>query len=424
MKRVILFPLLILILNTSLFTQTILDNPEDIKELGKANSIEYKRSLISLSEAEDDVISLFKIDDTSLSLSSANTDLSDGDWELESSVNIPIIDKLSLSGSIDQDLKGTAGVKIEPFKHSASKALLDINLRSQMVLTNTAELNSEIDAVSVVLDWMSAKRSLDLQIERVDMNDILYSDNKSRYESGNITLDELRESLITWSESRKQLLIKKQSFTLAEKNLYSILAVNRDEVDIRKFNVPELELYLNALKNDIDVSKADFLKSSSYIQSAYSVQTAKVEFENTWIYEPDISANANVSFDTDAEYDFSASINFTVSLDDFQSKERDKKLQEFNISLSEHQIGLNDVKLEFSQKLDLLESSEIDTSIIKIEYEEAQVLYSEAKLLFDTGEYSEIDLEESRIYVSQAENDLFDSLVGEYIYWMEFRKYL
>lgn len=424
MKRVILFPLLILILNTSLFTQTILDNPEDIKELGKANSIEYKRSLISLSEAEDDVISLFKIDDTSLSLSSANTDLSDGDWELESSVNIPIIDKLSLSGSIDQDLKGTAGVKIEPFKHSASKALLDINLRSQMVLTNTAELNSEIDAVSVVLDWMSAKRSLDLQLERVDMNDILYSDNKSRYESGNITLDELRESLITWSESRKQLLIKKQSFTLAEKNLYSILAVNRDEVDIRKFNVPELELYLNALKNDIDVSKADFLKSSSYIQSAYSVQTAKVEFENTWIYEPDISANANVSFDTDAEYDFSASINFTVSLDDFQSKERDKKLQEFNISLSEHQIGLNDVKLEFSQKLDLLESSEIDTSIIKIEYEEAQVLYSEAKLLFDTGEYSEIDLEESRIYVSQAENDLFDSLVGEYIYWMEFRKYL
>lgn len=424
MKRVILFPLLILILNTSLFTQTILDNPEDIKELGKANSIEYKRSLISLSEAEDDVISLFKIDDTSLSLSSANTDLSDGDWELESSVNIPIIDKLSLSGSIDQDLKGTAGVKIEPFKHSASKALLDINLRSQMVLTNTAELNSEINAVSVVLDWMSAKRSLDLQIERVDMNDILYSDNKSRYESGNITLDELRESLITWSESRKQLLIKKQSFTLAEKNLYSILAVNRDEVDIRKFNVPELELYLNALKNDIDVSKADFLKSSSYIQSAYSVQTAKVEFENTWIYEPDISANANVSFDTDAEYDFSASINFTVSLDDFQSKERDKKLQEFNISLSEHQIGLNDVKLEFSQKLDLLESSEIDTSIIKIEYEEAQVLYSEAKLLFDTGEYSEIDLEESRIYVSQAENDLFDSLVGEYIYWMEFRKYL
>ncbi len=424
MKKIFLLPLTIIIFNISLTAQSVIDNPEDIKNLGKNSSIEYKRSLIALQEAEEDVTGLFKIDKTELSVSSTNTDLSGSQWGLNSSVNIPIIDKLSLSGSINQDLNGAISVRIEPFEHSSSGELADINLRSQMLLTETAELYSKIDAVSVVLDWMSAKRNLELQKEMVDLNDILYSDSKNRYELGDITLDELKENLITWSESRKQLLIKRQSYTLAQKSLFSTFSIDESEIDFKIFNVIELELYLDELKKDIDVSKADFLKSSSYMLSTYSVLSAKTQLENTWIYEPDFSAQANLDFDQDAGYGFSASINFSISLDNFYGSERDIKLQEYDLLVSEHQMELNDIKLEFSQKIDILESSEIDTSIIKIEYEQAEILYSEAKILYEAGEYSEIELEESRLYVIQVKNDLFDSMAGEYNSWMEFRKYL
>ena len=63
-------------------------------------------------------------------------------------------------------------------------------------------------------------------------------------------------------------------------------------------------------------------------------------------------------------------------------------------------------------------------SYYEYEYEQALVLLNEAEILHKAGDYSQIELLESQLFLQQAENNYFSSLVNEYLALFDYLKYI
>ncbi len=426
MNRYIVPILLLSCISSSLYSLTEISSLEEIQKFGKENSIEYKNSLLNLEEATEDVEGILKLDSTSISVRTSNNNLEIEEWGLNTSVEIPIIEQLSIIGDMDQDLSGTVGLSISPLAHTGNVVQSEINYKKALIEVEGSLLEAQNSVVSASLNWMKAKRDMDLQDKRVILNELLYNDDKDRYNVGDITLDELQDSLITWSESRKVYLELKQSYKQAEKSLYSSLGVGPDDVKVDVLTIEDIEESLTKLKESINTNQGNFLKSSSFRLSNYSVESAKENFENTWSYEPNLTAGVGMTYYQDGSEPslFNASVNFSINLDHFQKNKRDRAEEFYSLSVKQMELQRNEAELDFNQGLEELESSQINSEIYKIEYEQALILLSEAKLLYNSGDYSEVDLEQSNIYLEAVTNSLFNSFADEYKAWMEFRVYL
>lgn len=426
MKRYILLYIVLFIISTGLTSQTKLKSIDDISKFGVENSINYRKSILSLSEAEDKREGILKLDSSSIATKTSYSGTSTDSIDLETTILIPVIDQLTITGSVSENIEGKVGLSISPLSHSETRIQNDLSYRSSVINSQSALLSAEIDAVESSLNWMSASKNFNMQNENWLLEEIIYNDDKSRYNSGDITLDELKESLISWSEARKLYISSEQNLKETEKNLYEDLGSTSKDVEVKIISVKDLEESLVKLKSSMNTGITNFNKNSSLQLSAISVKSAKEHLKKTWTYEPDITAQLAVPYDENGlnSDGFSASINFSLSLDDFNKSERDRAEDYYNISILENRLKINEAEVDLNRTLNMLESNNINSDIFRVEYEQAEILLSEAELLYSSGVYSEVELEQSKVYLTQGENNLFDALVTEYLSWLDLKRYL
>jgi hypothetical protein len=407
--------------------QTILTSLEEIAAFGAENNLDYKSSQIDLLQAEEDRVGIFKLEESSITAEGIIPgDISNSvtAWGFSSTLSVPIIDQLEITGTINADLSGQVGVTLRPLVHSDLVKQSEIDINSALISAESSRIISENDAVGAALNWMSAQRDFEAQQKSAELAEISYLDDKVRYDLGEVTLDDLHDSLIDWSEARKLLSEKLQDFRKAESDLYKELGSGSNEVTLDKLDVISITDSLELLKKSININFGDPMKNDQYRLSLLGVQGAESSLKNKWTFEPDLKAGVNLIFNQDGSLNANASISITLSFDDFQKKQRDIAKEELQLSISEAEQSRNEAELDFEQILEALISSEINSEISQLEYEQAEIMISEAVLLQELGDYSEIELQETQLTLSQAKNTLFKALSDEYIAWLELKKYM
>lgn len=416
------------IFTVNLFAQTELKSLKDIANYGIDKNLDYRTSILSLVEAEDDIETIFTLDETELTTSiEYDNDSLTNPEELSIEVEIPFFDQFTFTGDIDEDLSGDLEFSFEPFSITDSKVQSELDYKTALINTESALLTAESDAVMYALYWMNNQKDYVVQRRNWQLQEIVYNDDKSRYEAGDITLDDLKDSLIEWSESRKDFITSEQEYKKSEKELYEALGSTLKDVKVNILTIEELENSLLDLKSSINLESIGFLKSSDWRLSSISVESAKESYNKTWVYEPDLTADFEIPYDEESgiKFDeFTATLSLTVAIDDFDITARDIAEEKYNISVLENTLALNEAEVDFNQAINVLESNKISSEIFRIEYEQAELLYAEAMLLYSSGNYSLIELEESEIYLLEGEISLFNALVTEYLSWLDLKNYL
>ncbi|MBN2617738.1 MAG: TolC family protein [Spirochaetales bacterium] len=405
------------------FSQATLSTLNEIADFAINNSLDSRRSQVSLDKAENDVVSYIKVDSTKVSTTGNYNQ--DGDITFNTSLNIPIVEQLSISGGVDGELNGSVSLNIDPIVHSNSVPL-SVNNYDTALLNNVKILSSvEQNAVKAALDWMLGSRALELLDKQTQRYKTLYEDDKNRYSNGSITLDELQESLINWSNARKSLLEQKQSFYTLESNLYAQLGTTKESVIIEKLDLDDMIESLNQLYRLVESGSGDYLKDIDYQSAVLTSDKAKLTYNAIWVYDPDITGSIKLDLtDQGVSMDnFAASLNFSLSLDNVNYTEKKRAQEEYLISVKDRELKLDKARLDFEQCKDLVESSKIESEIFKFEYAQAEILLSEAVILYNAGEYSEIELLESKLFLEQAENNLLNSYKNEYLNLLDYLKY-
>lgn len=422
MKKII-FSLYMFLLVSTIFSEVTLSTIEDIIEYTITNSLEIRETLLSLDEAEDRLETLFKIDETAIS-SSLRYD-GEGYITFDSLVNIPLTDQFSINGTVDNSMGGSIGLSLKPFNFSKDVEIAANVYQMELLNSDTSNTNITNSVIEAALNWMSAFRMFKLEEKKEYMYKSIYEDNKDRYKIGSITLDQLQESLITWSDSRKELLSQKQTFYSVESTLYSKLGSIKESVDIEHFDIPTLKSSVERLKEMIFSMEGSFLNDSSLRNSNLELERKKLDYESIWSYEPDLNANMNLGFD-DSGFNmsnFSVSLTFSLDLGDFNSDEKARLEERYILTQKELELQYAESKKEFELSLNTIETSSIEREIALYEYEQANILLSEAEILFRVGEFSKMDLLNSQIFLQQAENGLFNALKSEYIILLNYLKY-
>ncbi len=418
------FTIFIVISIAVLHGETQLKSLEEIALYGSEHNLSYQSSQISVLEADGDRVGMLKLENTSIDVY-AGYGVSDFDsWDLSSTLTVPIIEQISLEGKIEEDMSGKIGFTLSPLEHSSDRIQSEINYDSALLNSEGARINSENNAVSAALNWMVSYRDYESQETLASIKEINYSDDKIRYELGEVTLDDLQASLIEWSEARVELSDKRKTYQDSETKLLGELGSGHEEVTIKKLTLEELQNSLRRIQESLEPESGNPLKNNDYQISLLNVSSAKAADKNTWAYEPDLELSTYLDFDSDGEMTVSADISLTFSLDQVQLRESQISEMELEISLKEAEQSKNEAELEFQQIVDSIRSTEINSGIAQLELEQANILLSEAELLEKLGDYSSIELEEMSVTLSLAENSYFESLANEYNAWLDLKEYL
>lgn len=424
--QILFYGALIFLSAMALHGETVLNSIDDIAAYGSENNISYRNSRISLMKAEENLQGIFLLDESSVSTtgSYSGSFFDEGEWGGSVRMDIPVIEQLSLSGSVDHDLDGSLSLNLSPLAHSDSRVQSEITLDSALISAEASRLNAEVTAVSVALNWMTAYREYETQKLQSELSRSLYMDDKVRFDLGEITFDELQDSLVQWSSDRVTLKEKEDQYMNSESSLFSQLGAGGDELRVKQLTAEDLQVSLGKIIRELDPEEGDYLKSSELKLSVLSRVSAEESLKNTWIYEPDLQAKASIDFDEEGMSGFSASLTLSFSLDDIQSTEREISREEAAIAAAEEAQTRSDAELEFGQIIDSIESSALNREIAEIEYEQAAILLSEAELLMRRGDLSSLELDESRLSLSRSENALFSALADEYLAWYALKAYL
>lgn len=423
---IVLLSLMSVLTISALYSETTLSSLEDIASYAVEHNPDYQVSRINVLRADENNAGFFKLKNTSINATGKyNEKGAEGDyWNFSSTLNIPIIDQLSLSGTIEDDLSGQVGILLNPLAHSDEKIQSELIYKTALINSEGERLSAEGDALSSALNWMAGKRDFEIQNKLTQLKKIIYDDDKVRYEAGEITLDDLQESLIEWSQARIDLSQKEQVYLNSESALFKVLGIGNETVEIKTLSIEEISEALETIKTDLRPENGNPLKNNDYQVSLLNVTSAKVSERDTWIYEPDIQASANLSFDSQGEISFSAAFSVTLSPDQIKVTDKNINSKELQIAVKEAEQSRNEAELNFKQLIESISSSRINSEISQIEVEQTEILYSEALLLHEMGEYSQIELELISLNLLQAENSYFQMLVNEYQTWMSLKKYL
>jgi len=403
----------------------VLSSLEEIAAYASANNLTVRASLLQAAKAEDDIISALKLKFSEVTGDFQYSDTQDNSgWTNTGKITLPILDQISISGQIDTNMNYQFGISLNPLAHSDTDEQAVISYQSALLKVENERLSAEQSAVQSALSWMTALKDLEIQEESTALKKTLYDDEKIRYERGEVTLDDVQTALLEWSEARSQVSGKQEALRQAETALYSALGMGTEVISIEPLTTGDLRKALLKIQEQVSPDTADPVSAYSVQSSYLQIESSQVKLKNTWIFDPGLSANANLGFDTNNQMVLSAGVSVSFSPDNINASDRDEMKQDLALSRVQTEQSVRESSLALQQAVDSLSSSRLNRKVAEIELEQAEALVSEAEFLRNTGDFSDLELEETYLTLRKAENSLFQAYAEEYKAWLAIKAFL
>lgn len=405
---------LLLCSSFSVSSETVLSSLEEIGRFGADRSLQVLQGELALRQAREDKVPLVKLKDSSLS-GMVRIDFDNLDPQWEAGLGLPILEQLSLSGSIDGDLNSSLALSLSPLAHSPSRELSKQQIRSSSVSLEKARIDGEINALTSALQWMKAERTYDVLKEKTILAEISYRDASERYDRGDVTFDDLQDSLLQWSENRKDLSEAEQSLRSRERALFSFMGDDLNQVRIEMLEIDDLKKSLALLKEKHRESSPSAEKNRDLLLGYIEKDRSGTALKHTWSYEPSLTAGAALVFDGSGSMRGSASLTFSLSPSDFQIGQRALMEDRYRLAAAEIRNLRLEMDLLLRQAEEATVSTMINRNIAELELEQTESLMAEAQFLYERGDFSELERDDAALDVAEAENGLFGALADEYL---------
>ena len=394
---------------------------EDVCAYARQNSLEYQSALWDVAKASNDIDGIWEMEESSFGFDSSVE--SDDDPSASAELEVPILDQISLNASVDSDASREYGLTLSPLVHSDDRTQQNLSWQKAAASAEQTGISAENSAISAVLEWLSVKRSVEVQAELTVVQETIYRDEKVRYEAGESTLDDVRTALIDWTDAGKSLSGLQNDQRSTELALIAALNAEPGSLSLPDLNSGDLESALVNLQKTIDCKSADPSQSYDVLVSQVDVRSLEEEWEDTWFFDPDLSLTGSVETDSDGDSTWSGTLSLSFSLQDFQKDDKAELARDLDLSRLEAAQVLTEQRQALQQDLISLENTRQSSELARLELEEARELYEEAEFLLAQGEYSEAERDEASLDLESAEVSLFSALADEYAAWRELLYY-
>ena len=395
---------------------------EDITSFALARNLEYRQALLAVNKAASQIEGPFRLSRTALSITGQYGQ--DAGWGAGAALNVPVLDQLGINAKINQDKASQISISVNPLYHSDSSAQLALVYRKALLQAEQILIQTEQSVQGAALAWMESQRKIEYQKSLAQIKQIAYEDEKVRYSVGEATLDDVRESLIAWSQAENQYTESLQNHRQSEAALYTALNSDLAGIEISPLTITDLYYALEKLKSATVPGDGYGSKDYSVLYARIETESALAKYRNTWTFSPDLSFSASLAIDPNfGNRNLTASLSLSISPENWKGGDKQRAAEE--LLLAQEAAALAEMKagISYSQALTALETAARAREIRELELEQAGLLREEADFLYPRGEISFIEYSEILLTRQAAENNLFSALISEYSAWQDIFSY-
>ncbi len=420
MKKFLLVTAVILLLLSPIYAET-LESTDDLIAYGLAHNITYMKALYALRSAESALDVEKPYEAASLEVSStAKLNSSSNSWDSSMDLDVPLLDQLSLSANIDTDLDGSVGLTYKPFEVSESTVTIDTTYESALVYLNELEKTLTSTIIDDYLSYMIALEELEYQQGVADLEKIYYEDELALYDLGESTIIEVQDVFIDWTEKKALVRSKQNTLTEAKINLYTTLGSDSQSLDLPVIDIASLTAII--AENDlIDFeSITSPMVAYSVVDAQNTVLKAQDAYDTQRSYDPDLK----ISGDMDTSGEITTSIVFGIGFDDFNGDEKDELYDDLILAQAEAVSKITEVQFKIDTLIMTLEEDKREIDDLSLEIEMNDLLIEEGKLLFEYGEFTELELQSLLLNSELLEINLYSKIKEKYIHQLDLLVYV
>lgn len=413
------FILLILLAINPVFAETQMTIGE-IADYALENSREIENAIDSVRDAEDAAGGIFEFESSRLSVNGGYTYAPDAPVDvhslsLSSSISVPIIPQVSVSGSIDQiledELKGSVSISVSPFAGLGSEWREWETLRKAQVQLSSVEANVPMNAELDALDMIRTVLNLSYVEQSLALEESKFEIAQSQYELGDLNYSEYDSAVSGLSSARQKYYEAQKSLFTMQKKMYQILGPGADEVQVTPVAAEEILSMIRTRENELNTAMSRNPSSVSLLNTMIELEALNRQLKQTPAFLPSVSLSANTNFPFSQAR---ASVSFSVSPNDIALEERDDIKQSIAWKQLDLEIEHQSIELEKKMLEKSLAVAKEALQISQNSLDAANRRFEENKYLHDLGEKLDIELEESELSVFSAEINLLRSAVDLY----------
>lgn len=410
-KKYIIFAAL-LILSLSSLSASISENIENFVSYAINNNTDYLSAISQMENAKDDLESDPLYYDSSMSLSSnISSDFSSVDSTTSLSIDIPILEQLSLNGTINSDLDGNIGFVYSPLNKAESTVSNEIAYQNSSIYLNEYKESLSLEITKAYLNYLISIEELTQQENLVENMNKIYEQDKKLYDLDEISLVDLQSSLLDYNETKNNLKDYNLAVYKSKLELYELLGINKTTNMV--IPISDLQDVIKLTEElDTVISDKEFSVMSDYsvVEALNNIIVLEDSYDSLDLYSPTLNFSTNVSLDGVV----SASVLFKTSYSDYNGDTKETLESEIELSKKKSAAIIQKVQNEIDILKRTVESDYQSIENIKMEIEQNQLVLNEAKSLLDLDEYEVLDYETLIINANNINLNLIKAYITLY----------
>ncbi len=420
MKRNI-FLISMLVMISSIYAG-INDNVDSLYNVALNQDVGYLSASDDVSDALDNLEADPLYYDSSISLNSKVENSSNVySYSSTLSLDVPLSNQLSLDANIDTNLDGSIGFTYSPLTLSESNVSEDVTYENSSLYLEEYEDNLKIDITQAYLNYLISIESLDLQEAEVELYKEKYYQQKALHEFDEATLIEVQEALFDYNDSKNDISEKELDVYKNRISLIELIGVeNSENIIILETDINEIVELVEAMNELLSENNYSVMNTYEVVKALNNTITLEDSYNSMKLYDPTF----NISGDLSTDGDFSATLYFKTSFDDFNGDEKKDLLNDIEISRLE---ATNEINL-VQNKIEILEreigSNKQQIQSIQNQIEDNNLVMNEASSLLALGEYEDLSYQELLLNENNLKLSLIEAYVDLYINQLTLYNYI
>lgn len=382
---------------------------DDLLALGAENNDQIVNALRDYNDALEASEEIYDIDSIQLGVNGSYSINSDQELGYSASLSVPVLSQASLSGSINQNGSGSAGLKLQPFISDLSDQQENETLKKASYQYKQILFSLESDITQSLISYSQALINLEIAREENELAEKNYKIALKQYELDDINYEDLLDAQQSAAEATQTFTQESINLLTAEQELKLLVGPADKEYTPVPLTEEELLSISEGLKKVTQEYKESQAASLSLLNYQAELESLVTEQKKTMIYQPDLSVSADYAY-PDSSISIGVSLGF--SLADINTDEKEEL--DYQITSKQTQISneIYNQELSLSSALKNIEISESAYAIAKNNYEQSQIQLKEAEYLYKTGERTTGELMQAKISLLSSQKNLYSALAG------------
>jgi len=378
--------------------------------------MEARNSLLS---AESNLTGDLRLEESSLKASGSWTTEEGGTTQGSNpsgslSLNVPVTDQISLSGSLSSGQDVSAAISLSPFSMTATKVSSETgydNARTSLLVTEAA---MDWDILDLGLALTLAEKEYEVTLQQEELANDQYKASYALYLAGDITYDDLLSAMDDLTSAEDSSLTAEKDLLTARQDLCAAIGSD-SSIELEDMSMEEAAAFRDSLAEQVDSLSSEGAFSQSVTQARNALILAQREEKITLSFQPDLSVSAGISGNLDEPATTAGVVSVSLSLSGSSFNDTEKEILSSEVKLKETELSqaLLESDLEKENLISARTQAAKATEAALRDRERYRILADETALLYERGERTILEKTEADLQLAEAENTLFSRYAAE-----------